>query len=739
MRQTSIVALVLVATAAVLATTSVHAEPQKCRLGVLKASAAYTRAALAIRARCEEALFKGKNVPCPDPAALAKAGRKLEAALAKACGGANKTCNVADVGADADDLPSVIGFPPDCPSYTGRSCGGTLGDCVDVASCIRCNTDQAIDDTEDLSWSGLLAPSADKVLTKCQRAVGRAGAGLFTATSKALQRCWETVAKGKAAGPCPAPGDGKVAPAIAKARAKLAHVVCKACGGGGDKAPADGACDAPGGAFDPIAAIGAQTQCLPVAVPDGSSCGRTIVALDDLIACRGCEAAFAASCVDRLAVPAFVDYPPNCDLGTTPTPTTTATATPTRTVTPTPTVTATPTRTVTPTPTPTLTATPTRTPTPTATATPLDALAFVEAKVDGQGGVDGLAGVFSVAVSPDGKHVYAGGQGDSALVVFARNATTGALAFVEQQRDGVGGVTGIASLVAVTVSPDGSHVYTASINNAVAVFSRNATSGALTFVEAEFDGVGGVNGLAFARDVKVAPNGAHVYVASLGDDAIAIFARDSETGALTFIDTVNDGVSGVNGLDDAIALAFDAGGTHLYAAGNTDAAIAVFGRDPTTGLLSFVEVETNGTNGVTGLVGVNALAVTADGAHLYATGNGNSSVVVFARDAGTGALTFQGLLRDGQDGIDGIGGATGIAIRPDGLQVFATGPNDSALVAFGRDPTSGGLVEHEAVFDGNGAAGLSGATAVAVSPDGTHVYVAGTNDNAVAVFAVQAP
>ncbi len=69
----------------------------------------------------------------------------------------------------------------------------------------------------------------------------------------------------------------------------------------------------------------------------------------------------------------------------------------------------------------------TRTPTPTATATPLDALAFVEAKVDGQGGVSGLTSAFSLAVSPDGKHVYVGGQNAAALVVFARNAATGAL------------------------------------------------------------------------------------------------------------------------------------------------------------------------------------------------------------------------------------------------------------------------------------------------------------------------
>jgi hypothetical protein len=57
-----------------------------------------------------------------------------------------------------------------------------------------------------------------------------------------------------------------------------------------------------------------------------------------------------------------------------------------------------------------------------------------------------------------------------------------------------------------------------------------------------------------------------------------------------------------------------------------------------------------------------------------------------------------------------------------------------------RSPTlRGALVFHEALFDGNGAAGLGGATGLAVSPDGKHAYVTGSTDDAVAVVAIQAP
>jgi DNA-binding beta-propeller fold protein YncE len=111
--------------------------------------------------------------------------------------------------------------------------------------------------------------------------------------------------------------------------------------------------------------------------------------------------------------------------------------------------------------------------------------------------------------------------------VSGADAAPGGLTFVEAEFDGVGGVDGLWEARGVTVSPDGQHVYVASQwDHAVAVFSRNPTTGELTFVEAEFDGVGGVDGLAGARRVVVSSDGQHVYVASKDDDAVAAFSRD---------------------------------------------------------------------------------------------------------------------------------------------------------------------------------------------------------------------
>jgi 6-phosphogluconolactonase (cycloisomerase 2 family) len=162
------------------------------------------------------------------------------------------------------------------------------------------------------------------------------------------------------------------------------------------------------------------------------------------------------------------------------------------------------------------------------------------------------------------------------VVVFSRNAATGMLRFVEALVDGVGGVDGLASTWSVAVSPDGANVYASGmLDNAVAVFRRDAETGRLSFVEAQHDGSGGVDGLGGAWLVAVSPDGTRVYAAGASDDAIAVFRREPG-GALTFAEVKTDGIDGVDGLDDARGVTPSPDGAHLYATGTNDQAVAAF-------------------------------------------------------------------------------------------------------------------------------------------------------------------
>jgi len=372
-------------------------------------------------------------------------------------------------------------------------------------------------------------------------------------------------------------------------------------------------------------------------------------------------------------------------------------------------------------------------------------LTFVEAESDGVGGVDGLYGAVTVAVSPDGAHVYATGRYDNAVAVFSRNATTGELTFVEAQFQGVGGVSGLNDPYSLAVSPDGAHVYaTGNLSDSVAVFSRNVTTGTLTFVEAQFDGVGGVNGLWRAAGVDVSPDGAHVYVTAMLDDAVAVFSRNATTGELTFVEAQFDGVGGVEGIDEVWEVTVSPDGAHVYVGAIIDDAVAAFSRNATTGELTFVEAEFDGVGGVQGLGsgGIRFMAMSPEGTHLYIANADENAVAVFSRNASTGELTFVEAQFDGVGGVDGLGGCFGVGVSPDGSNVYAvasaTYDIDDAIAVFSRDTETGELTFIEAHFDGvGGVSGLDGGVTVALSPAGDHVYVACIDDSSVAVFSRQ--
>lgn len=355
---------------------------------------------------------------------------------------------------------------------------------------------------------------------------------------------------------------------------------------------------------------------------------------------------------------------------------------------------------------------------------------------DGAGGVDGLAGGLAVAVSPDGAHVYVAGSDDDAIAVFARDAGTGALAFVATARDGVGGVVAMRVPDALALSPDGAHVYvTSRENDAVVGFARDATSGALTFVQALRDGSGGVDGIDHASGIAVSPDGRHVYATGEHDDAVATFARDPATGALAFVDVRREGVGGVAGIQRPSAVTVSPDGTTVYVAGGAADGVGVFARDATTGTLTFLQAARYGEE-ANGVDRPSSVVVTSDGGSLYVAGHDDDGVAAFARNPLDGTLTFVEIEKD-HGFLGGLGGAFAVAATPDGRYVFAAGENDHTVATLRRDATTSALSFVEAARDGRfGVDGLRRASAVAVSPDGTHLYALGHDDDAIAAFAI---
>ncbi|MBH8573841.1 beta-propeller fold lactonase family protein [Nostocaceae cyanobacterium CENA369] len=204
---------------------------------------------------------------------------------------------------------------------------------------------------------------------------------------------------------------------------------------------------------------------------------------------------------------------------------------------------------------------------------------------------------------------------------------------------------------------------------------------------------------------------------------------------LSFVEFQKDGINGVDGLAGNFFVTVSPDGKYLYAAGYNDSAVVVFGRDTATGKLSFVEFQKDGINGVNGLANIYSVTVSPDGKYLYAAGYGDSAVAVFGRDTVTGKLSFVEFQKDGINGVDGLAGAFSVTVSPDGKYLYAGGASDSAVAVFERDTATGKLSFVEVQKDGiNGVDGLAGVRASTISLDGKYLYAAGFSDSALAVF-----
>ena len=309
-------------------------------------------------------------------------------------------------------------------------------------------------------------------------------------------------------------------------------------------------------------------------------------------------------------------------------------------------------------------------------------LTFLEAYRNGVDGVDGLGVPTALAVSRDGAHVYVDSYGSGAVTVFARDPLTGRLTFVQAQRDGLPGPD--HRMLGLAVSPDGAHVYASGVgdDNDIAVFARDASTGTLTPIEVVSTGLPPTYGLV------VSPDGAQVYAA--GDSgyttgAVTAFQRDPTTGRLTRLASWREGIDGVQGLAGAIRIAQSPDGASVYVAATYGFSVAVFARDASTGSLRFVQAVQSGVDGVQGLAEARGLVVSPDGTHLWATGTASKAIVLFSRDTDTGRLGFVEARRDVVTEWIGMGAVADPALSSDGRHLYLASISYNALLVFSTD------------------------------------------------------
>jgi DNA-binding beta-propeller fold protein YncE len=358
----------------------------------------------------------------------------------------------------------------------------------------------------------------------------------------------------------------------------------------------------------------------------------------------------------------------------------------------------------------------------------------------------GLNAPNSVAVSPDGKNVYATSRDGASVIAFHRNRITGQLRQLPPSVSGcvsglpIPGCTAGRALKwpdVVVVSPDGQNVYVGDFaGSGVISFSRAGKAGALTqlsgtagcITEAGAEGCAKGMQMNHVEGMAIDPSGSAVYTAGAFSSSIAFLTRDASTGALTQSGCVTDSkvegcslgyeFGGVN------ALSFAPDGSDVYATSLTSNSLTTFhsllggvGISQPPGPERQVSKEkgpgketvptpegTPSPEGCTvylrspgcgfgrAIQVPEGLDVSPDGANVYVAAFQTGAIDVFDRDTETGVVTQ----KTGERGClapakvrgcspgHALGGTGSLVVSPDGRNVYSTSQLSSAVDVFRR-------------------------------------------------------
>jgi WD40 repeat protein len=340
----------------------------------------------------------------------------------------------------------------------------------------------------------------------------------------------------------------------------------------------------------------------------------------------------------------------------------------------------------------------------------------------------------SVAASPDKAVVYVTGittktsTGLRNEVTVAYNATTGRQLWLQRYQGTFHHPRGSAGIPSITVSPDGTTVYVAGdlavsgAFNDYLMLAYDAATGALRWSATPVT-------FAFAAQFKaaaVSPDSKTVYMTGRRDffggnasKSYVTVALNAATGATKWATTA---IFPAHVSHSLTSIAVSPDGSRVFIAGSSGTIAYNAATGAQLWLDAYKQVYDRARL---------SLAVSPDSATVYITGGSNAPgsssphYWTAALDAATGAQRWQATYH----GPDAKAATTGIALSPDGSAVYVTGSVGQASGLFeygtiGYDAATGHqlwLASYSTPNVNDTAAGL------AVSPDGSTVYVTGTS------------
>jgi 6-phosphogluconolactonase (cycloisomerase 2 family) len=339
---------------------------------------------------------------------------------------------------------------------------------------------------------------------------------------------------------------------------------------------------------------------------------------------------------------------------------------------------------------------------------------------------DDLSNANSAAISPDGRFLYVSASSGQTASVYRFDAVTSRLEHVQSITD----ARDLIGLSALRLSPDARLVVGAcGFGMCVVLFERDAEKGTLSICDVVRTDPSQGFALQRQSDAMFSPDGRFVY--SLDRTGSVVVFEVKPDHKLRYVQTfTGDGQSLLN----ASGIAFHPSGSPVFVAGADSSALNVMRRDATTGKLDLIQVLYDDQNGITAFARVYGVCTNPDGRFVYTCSNRDHSVSAFRLEPDGKLSLLQEFINDESD-LKGFIRGNEIIVTPDGLSLFASGSESHSLACFDVDPKSGKLTYRATVRnEGTMAPAGDGATGLAVTPDGSHVFVTLSSASAVSVF-----
>ena len=317
----------------------------------------------------------------------------------------------------------------------------------------------------------------------------------------------------------------------------------------------------------------------------------------------------------------------------------------------------------------------------------------------------------------------------AASPLFAGNV----LQFAGARIEGVDGETSLNEITSGKFSPDGLFYYSVSATeSAITVYSRNVSTGILTRVQKVDAGETGFPTLPdFIKMIAISPDGKNIYAAagdrgSAGDDTLIVFTRNAVSGELTILETFVDQVGGVTGMDHPRGVLVSPDGEHVYVGSVGDSTIVLFSRNTGSGALTF-ESEQN-PSGVLSSGNPRGMTMSGDGKYLYVMKQGGADIEILERDAADGTLSHVDTVEGDVDTpVGALVKPRESTLSPDENFLYVANGDGYDVPCFARDSATG-LLTYVSNTSLTNPGNDEGIAQVAATPDGNFLIVPNYND-----------